>query len=176
MSKIYKNFVFSEYFINNYFKYNTYDEFFRAYKNHKLKEARERGLRETVKSLVEKRLNGEYIRTIKGEVVKSMGTARIANYLFSHDIKYTYEKFYSELMDDNKIYKPDFTINIGGEDIYIEYFGLSNYKENELNKYNKIKEMKINYHKIHHTNFIVLLKKDDYIMLHLLEQRIKCSC
>ena len=48
-----------------------------------------------------------------------MGTARIANYLFSHDIKYTYEKFYSELMDDNKIYKLDFTINIGGEDIYI---------------------------------------------------------
>ena len=33
-------------------------------------------------------------------------------------------------MDDNKIYKPDFTINVGGEDIYIEYFGLSNYKEN----------------------------------------------
>ena len=139
MSKIYKNFVFSEYFINNYFKYNTYDEFFRAYKNHKLEEAREKGLRETVKSLVEKRLNGEYIRTINGEVVKSMGEARIANYLFSHDIEYTYEKVYSELMDDNKIYKPDFTINIDGEDIYIEYFGLSNYKENELNKYNRMK-------------------------------------
>ena len=105
-----------------------------------------------------------------------MGTARIANYLFTHDIEYTYEKIYTELMDDNKIYKLDFTINIGGEDIYIEYFGLSNYKENELNKYNKIKEMKINYHKIHHTNFIVFLKKDDYFMLHLLEQRIKCSC
>lgn len=64
-NKIYKNFVFSEYFINNYFKYSTYDEFFNAYKNHKLEEARERGLKQTVDSLIEKRLNGEYIRTIK---------------------------------------------------------------------------------------------------------------
>lgn len=72
-----------------------------------------------------------------------MGEARIANYLFSHDIEYTYEKVYSELMDDNKIYKPDFTINIDGEDIYIEYFGLSNYKENELNKYNRIKKRRL---------------------------------
>lgn len=87
----------------------------------------------------------EYIRTIKSEVVKSLGEAKIANYLFSHDIEYTYERVYSELMDYNKIYKLDFTINIGGEDIYIECFVLSNYKENELNKYNKIKEMKINY-------------------------------
>ncbi len=164
-NKIYKNFVFSEYFINNYFKYSTYDEFFNAYKNHKLEEARERGLKQTVDSLIEKRLNGEYIRTIKGEVVKSLGEAKIANYLFTHDIEYTYEKVYTELMDDNKIYKPDFTINVGGEDIYIEYFGLSNYKENELNKYNKIKEMKINYHKIHHTNFISIdyMKDEDII-------------
>ena len=90
-----------------------------AYKNHKLEKAREKGLRETVKSLLEKRLNGEYIKTIKGEVVKPMGEAIIANYFFSNDIKYTYEKVYSELMDDNKLYKLDFTINIGGEDIYI---------------------------------------------------------
>ena len=72
-----------------------------------------------------------------------MGEARIANYLFSHDIEYTYEKVYSELMDDNKIYKPDFNINIDEEDIYIEYFGLSNYKENELNKYNRIKKRRL---------------------------------
>ena len=92
--------MFSEYFINNYFKFSTYDEFFNAYKNHKLEKAREKGLRETVKSLLEKRLNGEYIKTIKGEVVKSLGEARIANYLFTHDMEYTYEKVYTELMDD----------------------------------------------------------------------------
>ena len=155
-NKLNRNFMFSEYFVNNYFKYNTYQEFFNAYKNYKLDEARERGLKQTVEALIEKRLNGEYIRTIKGEIVKSLGEAKIANYLFTHDIDYTYEKIYTELMDDNKIYKPDFTINIGGEDIYIEYFGLSNYKENELNKYNKIKELKINYHKMHHTNFIAI--------------------
>lgn len=158
-NKLNRNFMFSEYFVNNYFKYNTYQEFFNAYKNYKLDEARERGLKQTVEALIEKRLNGEYIRTIKGEIVKSLGEAKIANYLFTHDIDYTYEKIYTELMDDNKIYKPDFTINVGGEDIYIEYFGLSNYKENELNKYNKIKELKINYHKMHHTNFIAI----DYI-------------
>lgn len=155
-NKLNRNFMFSEYFVNNYFKYNTYQKFFNAYKNYKLDEARERGLKQTVETLIEKRLNGEYIRTIKGEIVKSLGEAKIANYLFTHDINYTYEKIYTELMDDNKIYKPDFTINIGGEDIYIEYFGLSNYKENELNKYNKIKELKINYHKMHHTNFIAI--------------------
>lgn len=155
-NKLNKNFVFSEYFVNNYFKFDTYEEFFDSYKDHKLAEARERGLKQTIDLLIEKRLNGEYIRTIKGEIVKSIGEAKIANYLFTHDIDYTYEKVYTELMDENKIYKPDFTINIGGEDIYIEYFGLSNYKEKELNKYNKIKELKVNYHKKNHTNFIAI--------------------
>ena len=52
------------------------------------------------------------------------------------------EKVYEKLMPDNKTYKPDFTLNLGGEEVYVEYFGLSNYKDDELNRYNKIRKIK----------------------------------
>ena len=32
-------------------------------------------------------------------------------------------------MPDKHTYKPDFTLDLGGIKIYIEYFGLSNYQE-----------------------------------------------
>lgn len=57
-------------------------------------------------------------------------------------------------MPDNKTYKPDFTLNLGGEEVYVEYFGLSNYKDDELNRYNKIRKIKEDYHARHHTKFI----------------------
>lgn len=87
-------------------------------------------------------------------MVKSKGEAIIANFLYINSIDYEYEKVYEKLMPDNKTYKPDFTLNLGGEEVYVEYFGLSNYKDDELNRYNKIRKIKEDYHARHHTKFI----------------------
>lgn len=130
-------------------------------------------IHEKIKSIIDSYLNAEIPKTIKKEYVKSIGEAKIANFLFCHNISYTYEKVYKELMNENKVYRPDFTIHVGGEDIYIEYFGLSNYQEKEMNRYNEIRRQKENYHKTHHTKFIALdyLPQEDY--LKTLEEELK---
>lgn len=153
--------LFSKYLKNNFDKYESYDSLFEAYKNKKLDEALlSRGdtnnLKTVIQEMLEKSLNREVIYTINGELVKSKGEALIANFLFCNNIDYSHEKLYEELMNDRRTYRPDFTLNFAGEDVYIEYFGLSNYKENEMSTYDKIRKIKEDYHKKHNTKFIKL--------------------
>lgn len=155
--------LFGSYFKENYDKYKTFDEYFINYKKHKINEIVD--LKKWINDKIEVYTNGDIIRTIKGEIVKSKGEALIANYLYQNNILYEYEKVYEEFLPDNKIYKPDFTLNLGGENIYIEYFGLSNYKDNEINRYEKIRKIKEDYHQRHHTKFIKIdyMKGEDII-------------
>ena len=90
--------------------------------------------------------------TIKGELVKSVGEAVIANFLYKHGIDYSYEKIYEDVVEDRKIYKPDFTLDLAGQDVYLEYFGM-----NDLN-YNRIKSLKINFHTKNNNKFIYIDK------------------
>lgn len=145
-----EKFVFGNFFLNNYDKYNTYDEFFLAYKNLKIKEAQILGIKSIINEWINKRLNSEVIITINGELVKSASECIIANFLFKHGINYVYEKVYSEIIEDYTTYKPDFTIEYGGKLFYLEYFGINN------EKYNLIKDKKITFHKEHNNNFIYL--------------------
>lgn len=146
--------VFSKWFLQNYENYNTYEELILEYKKYKINEVKSlpKGIKGYIDYWVEKRINQENIITIQGELVKSASEAVIANFLYKNNILYSYEKIYTELMDNNKIYKPDFTIDIGGEEIYIEYFGLDD------EKYNKNKKEKIKFHKEHNNKFIELDK------------------
>ncbi len=146
--------VFSKWFLQNYENYNTYEELILEYKKYKINEVKSlpNGIKGYIDYWVEKRINQENIITIQGELVKSASEAVIANFLYKNNILYSYEKIYTELMDNNKIYKPDFTIDIGGEEIYIEYFGLDD------EKYNKNKKEKIKFHKEHNNKFIELDK------------------
>ena len=146
--------VFSKWFLQNYENYNTYEELILEYKKYKINEVKSlpNGIKGYIDYWVEKRINQENIITIQGELVKSASEAIIANFLYKNNILYSYEKIYTELMDNNKIYKPDFTIDIGGEEIYIEYFGLDD------EKYNKNKKEKIKFHKEHNNKFIELDK------------------
>ena len=146
--------LFAPFFKNNYDKYDNYNLLFEAYKNKKLDEAYSIGLKDAVNDLLEQSLNRELVYTINGELVKSKGEALIANFLFSNNIDYEYEKIYEELMSDRKTYRPDFTLNLAGQPVYIEYFGLSNYKDSELSTYEKIRKIKEDYHKTHNTKFI----------------------
>lgn len=145
-----KEWYFSKYFLDNYELYNTYDEFFESYKKSKINEAKRVGLREIIDNKIYNYINSEKIRTIRGEFVKSVSEATIANFLFTHGIKYEYEKVFDEIMDDNSIYKPDFTLELGGQEVYLEYFGLDDYR------YNVIKKVKEDYHQSHHNKYISL--------------------
>lgn len=148
------NWVFGKHFEENYSKYQTFDEYFESYKKYKIGEIPDLEL--AIREILERDLNQENIYTLKKELVKSKGEGIIANFLFCNNIEYQYEKLYKELMPENRTYKPDFTLNLGGEEIYLEYFGFSTYQNDQLDRYNKIRIQKENYHKVHHTKFIKL--------------------
>ncbi len=135
--------IFSKWFFEHYKNYNTFEELISDYKKHKIEEAKNSsiGLSGFINNWIEKRFKSERIMTIQGEYVKSLGEAVIANFLYKKGIIYSYEKVYTELMDDNKTYKPDFTIELGGKEIYIEYFGMDD------EKYLINKKKKIDFHK-----------------------------
>lgn len=151
---IHKNWVFGKYFRENYSKHQNFDDYFESYKKDKIKEIPD--LESAIKEIIERDLNQENVYTIKKELVKSKGEGIIANFLFCNNIEYQYEKLYKELMPEKRTYKPDFTLNLGGEEVYLEYFGLSTYQSDQLDRYNKIRIQKENYHKVHHTKFIKL--------------------
>ena len=144
-------FIFSKYFLNNYKKYDTYDELVDNYIIQKLNEAATIGVESLVRQWISKQLlKSENIISLKGDYVKSAGEMLIANFLYVHGIDYSYEEVYDELMGEYSIYKPDFTIDYGGEKIYIEYFGLDD------KEYNNIKNKKIEFHKKKGNKFISL--------------------
>lgn len=148
---------FGDFFKKNYMNFDTYEEFFKAYKEYRISQITD--LDSHIRMQLDHDYNQENIYTIKNELVKSKGEAMIANFLFMHNISYDYEKIYPELLDNNKPYHPDFTIYLGSEEIYIEYFGLSEVDDNKYNRYKKNMYEKIKYHKAHHNKFIGL----DYI-------------
>jgi len=142
------NFFYGAYFNDNYLKFNDYDTFFKSYKEYKIEEALNKGIKDVINEWIDKKIKSENIITIKGELVKSVGEAVIANFLFKHGIEYKYEEIYSEIVEDRKVYKPDFTLDLAGNKVYIEYFGLDD------KKYNKIKDKKIEFHKNNNNKFI----------------------
>lgn len=163
--------IFGKFLKDNFNKFKTFDEYFKEYKIWKRLSIS--NLEEHIASVLERDYNQEYIITINNELVKSKGEAIIANYLFIHNIPYKYEKVYKELVDDYKIYKPDFTLNLGGEEVYLEYFGLSNYKEDELGTYKKIMQKKIDYHTKHHNKFISIESMPEDNIINILELELK---
>nr|WP_081960602.1 UvrD-helicase domain-containing protein [Nitrincola sp. A-D6] len=64
------------------------------------------------------------IRTLKGEVVKSLGECLLANYLFKQGIEYQYEPTYEHRTASPiyRQYKPDFYLP--EHRVYIEYYGI----------------------------------------------------
>jgi len=163
-SRITNKITFGNYFKDNFMEYNDYNIFFESYKKHKRNEIL--NLKDEINARIDKLINNEeVIYTINQEIVKSKGEAIIANFLYCNNISYKYEKIYKDLMEDRHTYKPDFTLDLGGYEVYIEYFGLSDYKDNELRRYNKIRRIKENYHKTHHTRFISIgcSKNEDII-------------
>ena len=162
---------FGDFFKNNYKFYDNYNDFFKAYKDFKISQIT--NLDEHIKVQLDHDYNQENIYTIKNELVKSKGEAVIANFLFMNGIPYDYEKIYPELLDNNKPYHPDFTIYKGSQEIYIEYFGLSEIQDGNFNYYKKNMQQKIAYHKLHHNKFIGLDYASGQDLVASLEKSLK---
>lgn len=163
--------VFGNFLKENYDRYDTFDEYFKNYKIHR--RLKVSNLEENIASQLNKDYNQEYIITINNELVKSKGEAIIANYLFMRNIPYKYEKIYKKVVDNYKIYRPDFTLEINGEEIYLEYFGLSDCESDELNTYNKIMKKKIDYHNRHHNKFIAIDSMPGEDIIKTLKENLK---
>lgn len=166
-------------FIENFEKFDTFNEYFEDYKKRKYEA--ENSKPGGIHQYLINRLNiKNSLYTIRGEKVKSLGEVRIANFLYINGIDYTYEKLFEEKVNEDTSYKPDFTIDYQGRNIYIEYFGLSAcYDEkNELNrkeiiKYNRNRKIKENYQKNNNNDFINLdYKTQDMDFIETLEKEL----
>lgn len=160
-----KNYI-AKGFIDNYNKFNTFEDYFEDYKKRKfaLESSKPGGIHQY---LINRLSSRNSLYTIRGEKVKSIGEVRIANFLYINGIDYTYEKIYEEKVNEDVTYKPDFTIEYQGKTIYIEYFGLSNcYNERnelirrEVNKYNRTRKIKEKFQQSSKEDFINI----DYIV------------
>lgn len=154
MDFIVQNFseYFSKGFKENYKKFNSFNDYFQDYKKRKFEQEKDY-IKTYNYNRIEKALKLKYPVSIKGEIYKSVGEAKIANYLFKNGIDYQYEKIFPEKVDEDRAYSPDFTIDYHGKTIYIEYFGLSSYYENgtisekNLKKYKRERNKKIEFFK-----------------------------
>lgn len=161
------NKMFSKGFVENYKKFPTFESYFEDYKARKQAQNSD-NLENIIAYRTEAYLKGERPRSIKNEIMRSKAEAKIANFLFTHGIEYKYEEPYPEKIAEDRTYLPDFTIEVDGIPLYIEYFGLSNFYENgsisERNqkKYNDIRKKKREFHKLNHNNYIELdYKKEE---------------
>ena len=111
-----------------------------------------------INSTIDRRRN--YLKTIRGEYVKSKEEVDIANYLFRNGIDYEYERIFDKKVN-NHIMKPDFYIYQGELFNYIEHFGIdknnnnSSLTERELDNYLSTLKLKEDYHRYCKDLFII---------------------
>ena len=148
-----RSFTYGQFFRENYKDFDSFDDYFKAYVQKKILETED--IERRVNYIAFTRVNDERPTTIKGERVKSKGEAIIANFLYRNGVDYEYERVYEELVGERQAYRPDFSIDVGGEKIYIEYFGMSgnNY---DNHSYERIRKLKEEYHKKKNNRFIAL--------------------
>ena len=165
--EVFKNFrfdgnpMFSKGFLENYLKFDSFADYFNDYKARKQAQDKDK-LAEIIQNKTTHYIRQTTPRSIKNEQMRSRAEARIANFLFVNGIDYKYEEVYPEKVDYELTYLPDFTLEVNGEPIYIEYFGLSGFYENgsisEKNqkKYNYLREKKYQFHKLKNNKYIEL--------------------
>lgn len=145
--------AYGRFFKEHYKDFDSFEDYFEAYIEQKIRETKD--ITKRVNDIADQKLNGDHPVTIRGEIMKSKGEAVIANYLLCNGIDYEYERVYEELVGERQIYRPDFSIDVGGEKIYIEYFGMSG-SDYDNRSYQKIRRQKEDYHRQKHNKFIAL--------------------
>lgn len=163
--------LFGKIFRGNIDRFSNFDEYFKYYKSEQIKNWG--NIAEVLKDKADECANADSPRTLRGEFVKSKGEVAIANFLLRNGIDYEYERVYEEIMPDFSTYRPDFTLSLGGEKVYVEYFGLSAEGAIYNKTYEKIRKIKEEYHAANHTRFIGLDYKPGYGYLEDLERKLK---
>ncbi len=163
--------LFGKIFKESIERFNTFDEYFEHYKAEQIRQWGD--IAAVLKGKADEYANADSPKTLRGEYVKSKGEAAIANYLLANGIDYEYERVYEEIMPDYSTYRPDFTLDLGGEKIYVEYFGLSAEGAIYNKTYEKIRKVKEEYHRTHHTRFIGLEYEPNQGYLDTLGQKLK---
>lgn len=163
--------LFGKIFANNIDSFDNFEEYFKFYKKKKMEEWGDIG--SVLRDKAEEYASADSPRTLRGEFVKSKGEVAIANFLLKNGIEYEYERVYEEIMPDYSTYRPDFTLDLGGEKVYVEYFGLSAEGAIYDKTYERIRRIKEEYHKSHHTRFIGLEYEPGYGFLKTLENKLK---
>lgn len=118
------------------------------------------------------------VRTLKGELVKSMAECRIANFLFKMGVEYQYEARYkvSTRTAERRDYHPDFYLPTFG--IYIEHFGTDRHGNTapyvDRKAYHQDMGWKRDLHKQHQTRLIETFhfEQQEGQLLPLLEKRL----
>lgn len=138
-------------------------------------------LHEYIQQIIDRKT--QQVQTLNNEVVRSIEEVQIANFLHLNQIEYEYEPIYQyHILDSNKPYTPDFRIKQGDKVAYIEHFGITEdgrnnrFSEEELNKYKKQINDKVQLHRKHKTNLIYTFSKYNdgaNFLDHLQEQLIK---
>lgn len=153
--------MFAKGFVENYHKFPDFESYFNDYKRRKQEQNKD-NLEKIITYRMENYLNSAVPKTIKNENMRSIAEAKIANFLYLNGIDYKYEEPYPEKVDEEQAYLPDFTVEVDGIPLYIEYFGLSTFYENgtlsekALRKYNDIRAKKRAFHNLNHNNYIEL--------------------
>ena len=137
-------------------------------------------MKEYAEEVIDKR-TGRCI-TIAHETLRSRQEVLIANFLYLHNIEYTYEKPYPyNIPNSVKTYTPDFTITQGDKVAYIEHFGISEEGQNsrytleQLEKYKQAVRDKIRLHQQHRTDLIYTFSryKDKRSLLEHLKEKLE---
>lgn len=163
--------LFGKVLKDNIALFDNFDDYFNYYKRERLNQIGDE--KTFIEMKEESGINADSPKTLRGEHVRSKSEAIIANFLFKNGIDYEYERIYDELMPDYSVYRPDFTISIGGEKVYIEYFGLSAEGLMHNKTYERIREVKERYHKEHNTNFIPLEYDENKNYINVLKTRLE---
>ncbi|MDD3140315.1 MAG: UvrD-helicase domain-containing protein [Lachnospiraceae bacterium] len=120
--------------------------------------------------------------TIQNEVLKSYQEVQIANFLYLNNIEYEYEPIYPyNITFSRKPYTPDFAIRQGDKVAYIEHFGVTEdgcnnrFSEEELARYKKSVNDKVNLHRDHGTILIYTFSayKDNGSLLTHLKDKLE---
>jgi len=118
-----------------------------------------------------------FVRAAFNKVHKSLGVTNSVSYNYDYlaHISFNYEeseKIFEELMDDERTYKPDFTLNLFGENVYLEYFGIGDSDSILERKYTENKKRKMEYHKLHGTKIIFIDVISEKKLLDVLEEKL----
>lgn len=170
---------FSKHFKDNFEKFKDFQEYFKDYKNMRYEKELEKGnIKEYLKNKEQLLMYQEQPKGLDFQKYRSKKEASIANFLFKNNIEYKYEIPVPFTTLDKHIINPDFTVEINGKPVIIEYFGLLEYNEDsaypkeKIEDYRKIMSLKEQELKSHKFDYIFLEGKNTEAVLNDLKQNL----